>query len=273
MLRARTHRRPRREFRKIATCDGRVMRGVRQLGPWGKVTGMEFTRSILEGIIDNLDFDALIGKIENDWFECKSQPYKLDNDSDKRELAKDVSSFANYQGGHILIGIKTKPSSMYFGDEVEKIRPFKQSLVDINQYYNIVRDWVYPDIEGINIRWVATKSEMGKGVVVISVPQQRESLKPFLIKRILDQKKQVEIVFGYAERKRDNSQPLSVIDLQRALRSGFNYENIMSERFNGLDSLIRGLINDNTSRASQEQFSELVKERIEEALDGQVKAE
>lgn len=108
---------------------------------------MELTRSRLEEILQTSDFDALIGEIENDWFECKGQPYQLDNDSDKRELAKDVSSFANYEGGHILIGIRTKPSSSQFGDEAEQIRSFEQSLVNINQYYNVVRDWIYPTLK------------------------------------------------------------------------------------------------------------------------------
>lgn len=129
------------------------------------------------------------------------------------------------------------------------------------------------DIEGIRIRWIPTKGDVSRGVVAISILKQKDTLKPFLMKRVLDQKKKVEIVFGYAERKRDNSQTLSVIDLQRTLRAGFNYENILNERFDSLDSLIRELMNENLNRANQETFLQLVNERIERALDEQLKAE
>ena len=75
----------------------------------------------LQEIVQSGDFESLLGEIESAEFECKAQPYAFDTDSGKRELAKDVSSFANSTGGYIFIGIKTKASSAHFGDEVEAI--------------------------------------------------------------------------------------------------------------------------------------------------------
>ena len=51
----------------------------------------EFSIKELEKIINEGIFDSLIGKIENDFFDCKREIYDLKNDSFKRELAKDVS--------------------------------------------------------------------------------------------------------------------------------------------------------------------------------------
>jgi len=85
----------------------------------------EFSIKELEKIISDGDFHSLIGKIENDFFDCKTGIYDLTKNSKKRELVKDVSSFANSNGGYILLGPQTpqteneKPKNR-FGDEVNK---------------------------------------------------------------------------------------------------------------------------------------------------------
>lgn len=197
----------------------------------------------LENIIATSDFEQLIGEIENDWLECKSQPYQIEKDKDKRELVKDITSLANIQGGYIIIGIKTKRSATHFGDEIEKIRPFKQELINPTQYHDVIKHWTYPEVENINIQWFAKKGSKQKGCFIITIPQQKESLKPFLIKKTLEDKKFIETIFGYSERKRETSPPLSVVDLQKALRSGFNYENKLKERFDNLETQLKQFTN------------------------------
>lgn len=54
----------------------------------------------VEGIISLLEsgnFESLIGKPEDLFFECKGSSYQLEQDREKLELAKDVSAFANAQ--------------------------------------------------------------------------------------------------------------------------------------------------------------------------------
>lgn len=168
----------------------------------------EFTVQKLEKIINDGDFNSLIGKIENDFFDCKSQIYDLKNNYPKRELAKDVSSFVNLNGGYILIGPKTKKSEVHFGDEIIGISLLNQNLVDPNQYLNVIKDWIHPDeIQGIKVYWKASKNNKNKGVIVIEIPTQKEFLKPFLISKAIEEKKISETVFGYAERKGDRSDP------------------------------------------------------------------
>ncbi|MFA5355584.1 MAG: ATP-binding protein [Candidatus Paceibacterota bacterium] len=200
---------------------------------------MVLSRDNIINIISRNDFDSLIGEIENDCFDCKGQPYQLQNDSEKRELAKDVSSFANNEGGYILIGIKTKPSINNFGDEIEEIRAFEKALINPSQYYDTIKSWIYPEIEGTDISWVSIKKDSGKGILIIKIPEQNESLKPFVIKKSIDGKKVSETLLGYVQRKKDNSKPFSVVDLQNALRNGFNFNSFIRERFDALEALLK----------------------------------
>lgn len=51
----------------------------------------------------------------------------------KKELAKDVSSFANSkEGGYIFIGIGTKKENHKLGDVVDEINCLDANLIDIN---------------------------------------------------------------------------------------------------------------------------------------------
>ena len=227
---------------------------------------MSIGRKELEGIITTADFDNLMGEVENDWFECKSEPYQVRNEAGKRELAKDVSSFANAQGGYIFIGIKTKTSATHFGDEVEGIRVFEQGLVDTEKYHDLIRAWIYPEIEKISIQWIPSNNDSGKGLVVIKIPQQEESSKPFLIRKCLDGEKHVEIMFGYSERKRDKSQPLTVVDLQRALQSGFNYEGLLKERLDSIEASVELLTSQSLTGQEKSNIEKITDERIEKTL-------
>lgn len=196
----------------------------------------------LQELIKTGNFNALIGQVENDWFDCKKEPYQIQNESAKRELAKDVSSFANVGGGYIFIGVRIKQSTEHFGDEAEELHPFSQSLVNTTQYHDILRTWVYPEIEGLIVKWIETDIEKHTGIVAIIIPSQKDSSKPFLINKTLDGTKQVETFFGYAQRKGDVSKPHSVVDLQQVLRTGLNYENLLKERFDGMETLVRSSV-------------------------------
>lgn len=59
--------------------------------------------------LESIEFEDIDRFVQERWPEGKTLDYKRDNyggkDEDKKELLKDVSSFANTQGGDILIGI------------------------------------------------------------------------------------------------------------------------------------------------------------------------
>mgnify|MGYP003641952084 CR=1 FL=1 len=64
---------------------------------------------MIEKQLDQIEFDDIASFVQDRWPEGKKVEYKRDSygssDADKKELLKDVSSFANTQGGDIYIGI------------------------------------------------------------------------------------------------------------------------------------------------------------------------
>ena len=227
---------------------------------------MGLTVDQLREIVESQDFRQLVGAIENEHFDCKSQPYRLEEgEKQKRELAKDVSAFANADGGYIFIGLRTEKSMTHLADEVVEVRPFLQSLVARNQYEQVVAEWVYPPVEDLSIEWLKTTKD-DKGIAVITVPPQEERTKPFLIKKTLDGGKIVETVFGYAQRRSDATDIRSVIDLQRALRAGFSYHREVAVRLANIESLVERLFSDRTEAAETGALEARVGGRIADAI-------
>jgi hypothetical protein len=74
-------------------------------------------------------------------------------------------------------------------------------------------------------------------------------------------------MFGYAERRRDNSQPKSVVDLQRALRAGLNYEDNLNARLENLEVLIRQATEHSLAHSAQENLTEEINKRVETAFE------
>src|SRR3989338_4574694 len=93
-------------------------------------------------------------------------------------------------------------------------------------------------MRGLNISWHKSKANPLKGIYIIHIPSQPDSLKPLLIKKTLDEKKRVEIVFGYVERKRDNGTPRDVTGMHALLRDGINYSKNIDNRFSKIESLL-----------------------------------
>lgn len=225
----------------------------------------EFSIKELEKIVSDGDFNSLIGKIENDFFDCKSQIYNLKNEYSKRELAKDVSSFANLSGGYILIGPKTDDSKTHFGEEVKKISFIDKNLVDTEQYNGVINDWIYPKVDGVETKWIAME-ENNKGILIIKVPPQRENQKPFLIKKTVEEKKNVEIMFGYSKRKQDKSEPLKIEDIHRAVRDGLLYDKNIENRFNNLESIIQPFLKKRWEEEQKNKDRDIINKRVNEIL-------
>jgi len=102
--------------------------------------------------LENGHFDELIGAVEDQHLECKAAPYQLQHEHQKQELAKDVYALANADGGIILIGVKTERNPVHFGDEIIESCPFPQTLVDPDQWQAVLRTWIYPPLQHVDIR-------------------------------------------------------------------------------------------------------------------------
>lgn len=193
----------------------------------------------IDAILATGDFDALIGHFESEDFECKAQPYRLENDEEKIELAKDVSGIANAQGGIIVLGCVTQLYPSYREERIESIRSFDRSLLEIKQYRDILNAWLYPPLQEIDIQWCPCSNDSSKGIGVIRIPRATDTKHPVLVaKTILDNDKKKGSIFGYYERKQSNVNPHSVQTIQSLLRDGFRLDNEIRDGFSSLHAAI-----------------------------------
>ncbi len=194
----------------------------------------------VQSILRNGNFNELIGMIENEWLECKNAPYDLKDEKNRQELAKDVSAFANVEGGIILIGVETQKDPTVYGDEIRKIHAFPEPKLDKDQYYKILSDWIYPALQQLEIHWFKSNINSKEGIVAISIPNQAVSQRPFLITKILDNKgKKNEVIFGYIERKRANALSKNVQHLHGLIKDGLRFESIVNQQLGNIQGLLQ----------------------------------
>jgi len=146
-----------------------------------------------------------------------------------------------------------------------KIRPLERHRVDAGRYTNVVTDWVFPSVDGFEIEWLPIQSNATRGLFAIRVPEQTEDRKPFLVVRMLDGGRIVETFFGYAERRGDVNRPMGIVDLQRTLRSGLNFERRLEERLSAIEAVLRDSPLSLTSREDEAAARATLSERIDRA--------
>lgn len=223
----------------------------------------------IKAILDSGNLNELIGAVENDWLECKAAPYRLEEDYQKQELAKDVSALANANGGVILIGVKTEGDPTHFGDEIKEVRPFPQKLVNPGQYQDILKQRIYSALQRVEVKWFPSAPNLEKGIVAIFIPPQASVHRPFLLTRTLDAEgKLVEIVFGYVERHRAIVDHMSVQELHALIKDGLRFESL-EQRVESIQEALEQLRLQQTPKKatpSQADFSKLIKERAAGAL-------
>ena len=178
-------------------------------------------------ILASRDYEAFVDAVETGHLEFKGEPYRLDQELQKQELAKDVSALANAGGGAILIGFKTTKDPAVLGDFVTAVRPIPANQFDAEQYRGVIREWIYPS-PAVTIEWLPAPSD--KGVVFIEVAAGDPEYVPHLIKRtVSDDGKRSEVVFGYVERRQGSVPPSSVQQIHALLRSGMRMREIRGQ--------------------------------------------
>lgn len=220
---------------------------------------------ILE-LLQEANFESLIGEFENDWLECKRQPYAIDKDEQKLELAKDVSSLANADGGLLLIGLSTVKNPVHGMDQIDRVRPFPIRMLDPNRYIQILTDWLWPPIDNLEINVFPLSTDNSKGVAVIEVPSVSGPDRPVIVaKTMLDSPRKIEILFGYCERKQAHVAHHDVERLQALLRDGSRLDNEIRENFQSLHAMLEELRNLRTPEQPTAQI-ENVENRKNDAL-------
>lgn len=185
-----------------------------------------FSFSDLHQLIKNERFDELIGLPEGEHLDAKEQPYQLSkgNIQARRELAKDISSFANANGGFIIVGFSTTQDPVHPTEQITGKKPFPRSLINADQYYKLINEWIYPQPVGVTITIHEQGPDPDHVLAIIAIPRQDPTIKPFLITKTVDETKITDITVGYVERRRDTTKSMTVVELHHALRLGLNLE-------------------------------------------------
>jgi hypothetical protein len=139
------------------------------------------------------NFERILGTAESLWVDFKREPYAVDGSTGrltpkgKWELAKDVGAFANRGPGLIVLGYET---TRHENDTVETAaahRPIRKSIVDINAYREVISNWLFPSIRGVEFHWFPPDREVDLGVLIIEVVDQDETQRYFLLRRVVDE--------------------------------------------------------------------------------------
>jgi len=130
----------------------------------------------------------------------KREPSKLDNEGQKRELAKDVVSFANTQGGAVIVGVPEtdgKPTEPY---GIEREADYESRIVDI------LGSTVRPLLPQFRIRWVTVTGGTANGVYVLWHPESWSA--PHMVAGYSE--------FRYPRRVADRSGPVPMTEAEVA---------------------------------------------------------
>jgi hypothetical protein len=176
----------------------------------------------IKALLDAGQFATLIGLDEDTWLEAKRRsPYDFATPAGRYELAKDVTAFANSEGGFLLIGLTTTPAADAKTERITAHDLCSQTEFDGAQYVGIIKEHVYPAIKNLRAYWLPVNAAAAHGLGVVEIPPQNPSHKYFLIARVVDSGAELkQIVFGIAKRNDSSNDPFTITELYKYTQSG-----------------------------------------------------
>jgi predicted HTH transcriptional regulator len=225
------------------------------------------TFASIKAILDARQFNNLIGQDEDAWFEAKGRnPYDFATPSGRYELAKDISAFANADGGILISGLTTTPVPEMRTERVTALDLCTQVEFDVARYQGLIQEYVHPSIKDLNIYWTAVNIEATQGLGVIEIPAQSAKQKYFLTAKVVEAGTQIkQIVFGLAKRNNSANDPLTVAEIYRHMQEG---KHTVPQTLARLEEKIDGLVQAQAhAAASQQTPDELYAERAARLLE------
>jgi hypothetical protein len=196
----------------------------------------------IKNVLEDKRFEDIIGEFENEWLECKVQPYDLSREDQKLELAKDITSLANAEGGILLLGYSTKRTEIHGEDQIYEVRGFPEERFRKSQYESVLATWVYPPIDGLEIIKYRVSPGTPSIIVCITVPKAVGPNRPVLVaKSMLDNDRKVETIVGYFVRKQSHVAHYDVERIHAIFRDGLRYDANIRENFSVLHNAIESL--------------------------------
>lgn len=194
----------------------------------------------LEGLARGA-FGPLIGLYEDHQFEAKGPvAYDFATPNSRYELAKDVTSFANSNGGVIVVGLDHSRNPNSALDVVRGLSLIPSAAFNPRQYLGVIREHTYPTIHGIDVRWIEHDGGGGAGLGVIRIPPQSADAKPFTILRVVEDGTHLkQFVLGYALRSGPDSVPMTAHQIQQNLKRGMD---TVGQRLAAIEVLLEFLV-------------------------------
>lgn len=156
-------------------------------------------------VLETGHVDAFLGLPESSWLEAKSRLYDVSDDSEKVELAQDVSRFANSEnGGLLLLGIRTRRNRD--GESLQKVVGCSLPSGILRRYQSIIDSRVFPPIENLALTSVHTSRG---DILAILVPAQPPELQPFLVHGATVAGKMEGAFISIVRRRGEQSIPIS----------------------------------------------------------------
>ncbi|MCW2985461.1 MAG: hypothetical protein JWR63_3031 [Conexibacter sp.] len=181
-------------------------------------------------VLERRAFDLFLGCEEGIELEFKGEPYRLGEDTQKFELAKDVSAMANAQGGVIVIGVRTESQVRAPVDVAVALRPVRRDLLDEVRTGQVIAERIYPRISGLVVAFHPSHVDDGAGLLTIDVPPQPVTLKYFLVQRpVADDGRVRGWLVGVMIRGIGEVHEQRVGELHSAINGGLNVGRQLSE--------------------------------------------
>jgi hypothetical protein len=124
--------------------------------------------SFMESLGQVGDVEALIDQPETLYFDAKTlKSEALTADSDRNSLAKQVSGFANADGGVVIYGLSASRDTSG-RDLVNALQPLSDVKLVASKILGLIGQFLQPPVEGIRVE---TRARIdGKGYVLVFVP-------------------------------------------------------------------------------------------------------
>lgn len=176
----------------------------------------------IKEILDGRRFDELIGLDEDTWLEAKGRnPYDFTTPAGRYELAKDVSAFANAEGGFLIVGLTTAIVPEAMTERIAAHDLCAPADFDAPQYLGLINEYVHPGIKDLKAYWLPVNAPATHGLGIVEVPAQSANNKYFLIAKVIESGATLkQIVFGIAKRNESSNDPFTVAELYKYTQSG-----------------------------------------------------
>lgn len=219
---------------------------------------------VWQSITDLLASRALanfVGVREGLFLEVKgSSPYDFTHAEARYELAKDVTALANADGGWLLIGLTTTRLAAEAADEITALDLVAREAFPESQIRGMLKEYVYPGVVNLEMKWLEDVGGDGLGIGVIHVPPQSDDRKPFLIAKVVEEGDHLkQVVFGFAKRVGADSIPYAVDQMHRAMKVGMHST---AQRLTGIDEKLDRLLEAQDTRPSPQLSTDAPKSKL-----------